>query len=148
MCLSKQVSPQNAVCCFLLFSIFAERQYIWVCASYQLIMNSLHRGVLPATEGREKGMFHAPFAVDNISLGLSALQTTLWNMCPADVQLIVRSANRWSTRSITPLAKPPKALSQHLLQQLQGTLTAKEVAVPGSAGLAWAMGWSAGAFQI
>lgn len=110
-------------------------------------MNSLHHGVLPATEGREKQMFHAPFAADNISLGLSALQTTLWNMCPADVQLIVRSANR-STRNITPLAKPLKALSQHLPKQIQGTLTAKEVAVPSSAGLTWAMGWSAVALQI
>lgn len=111
-------------------------------------MNSLHHSVLPATEGREKLMFYAPFTVDNISLGLSALQTTLWNMCPADGQLTVSSANWWATRNITPFAKPPKALSKHLLQQLQGTLIAQEVAVPSSVGLTWTMGWSAVAFQI
>lgn len=81
----------SSKCNLLLSSVFniCLKTVFWVCASYQLIMNSLHHGVLPATEGREKQMFHAPFAVDNISLGLSALQTTLWNTCPADIQLIV-----------------------------------------------------------
>jgi len=60
-------------------------------------MNSLHHGVPPATEGREKGrLFHASFAVHNISLGLSALQfdkKDSADTCPADVQLIVKGIN-------------------------------------------------------
>lgn len=119
MCLSKQVFPQNTVSCFVLFSVFACSQCFLAYAFYQLIMNSLCHDILPATKRRVKEDFHASFALTASHWGLSALQfdeTTLWNTCPADVQLIAKSTNR-STKNITLLAKPPKTFSQYLLQQ-------------------------------
>lgn len=82
-----------------------------------------HRG-----KGKGKDCFMLHFAFDITSLGLSAVQvdkTTLWNTCPANVQLTVMDTNRWSTRHVAPSARPPKPLSQQLLSGVQGTLRVK-----------------------
>lgn len=141
----------KTVSCFLLFSVFAWSQCFLAYALYQLIMNSLCHSTLPATKRREKEdcfMLHLLWQhLTGACLLCSLTKTSLWNTCPADVQLIAKSTNRWSTRNITVLAKPLKTLSQCLLQQSVRTLTAKKEAAPGSAVLTWATKWSTEALQ-
>lgn len=103
---------------------------------------------LPPREGKRVDCFMLHLLLTTSHWGcLLCSQTTLWNMCPADIKLTAKSTNRWSARNITLLAQPPKPLSQHLLQWVAGDTNSKGGGSSQFCCACLSHGWSTGAFH-
>lgn len=105
---------------------------------------------LPPRQGKREDCFTLHLLLTTSHWGCllcSLAKTTLWNTCPADIQLTAKNPNRWSTRNIILLAQSPKPLSQHLLQQGAGDTNSKGGGSSRFCCAHLSHGWSTGAFQ-